>query len=63
MTLIVSVAGKFYDEIEMLPEKTDSILYQVNEDDPNILSMKLDYEVSCPQVFNGNFMIFFNPFR
>lgn len=45
MTLIVSVAGKFYDEIEMSPEKPDSILYQVNEDDPNILSMKIDYEV------------------
>lgn len=48
MTLIVSVAGKFYDEIEMSPEKPDSILYQVNEDDPNILSMKIDYEVSFP---------------
>lgn len=52
MTLIVSVAGKFYDEIEMSPEKPDSILYQVNEDDPNILSMKIDYEVGHKSLIN-----------
>jgi dynein heavy chain len=38
MTLIVSVVGKHDEEGDELSEK-DSALYQVDEDDPNILSM------------------------
>lgn len=41
MTLIVSVVGKHEDESEEITEK-DSALYQVDEDDPNILAMELN---------------------
>jgi dynein heavy chain len=40
MTLIVSVVGKHEEENDELSEK-DSALYQIDEDDPNILSMEL----------------------
>jgi dynein heavy chain len=40
MTLIVSVVGKHEEEGDELSER-DSALYQIDEDDPNILSMEL----------------------
>lgn len=45
MTLSVSVVGKYIDDVEDHADKGDSELYQVDPDDPNILSMELDPEV------------------
>lgn len=45
MTLSVSVVGKYIDDVEDHADKGDSELYQIDPDDPNILSMELDPEV------------------
>lgn len=45
MTLTVSVVGKYADDVEDHADKMDSELYQIDPDDPNILSMELDAEV------------------
>lgn len=55
MTLSVSVVGKYIDDVEDHVEKGESELYQVNPDDPNILSMELDSEVHLK---NMNFQLF-----
>uniref|UniRef100_A0A336M3T0 CSON009294 protein n=1 Tax=Culicoides sonorensis TaxID=179676 RepID=A0A336M3T0_CULSO len=44
MTLTVSVVGKYADDVEDHADKMDSELYQIDPDDPNILSMELDPE-------------------
>lgn len=46
MTLTVSVVGKYADDIVDHADKGDSELYQIDPDDPNILSMELDSEVN-----------------
>lgn len=46
MTLNISVIGKFDDKIEDLYEKEDAVIYQVQEDDPQILSMNNPFVVS-----------------
>lgn len=45
MTLSVSVVGKYMEDVEDHADKGDSELYQIDPDDPNILSMDLDPEV------------------
>lgn len=37
MTLNISVVGKFHENTGDLCDKTDSVLYQMDEDDPSIL--------------------------
>lgn len=46
MTLNVSVVGKFYDKLEDLYDKNTAMLYQVEEDDPDLLSMNSPLVVS-----------------
>lgn len=46
MTLNISVVGKFHENIEELYDKNTAIAYQVEEDDPNILSMNSPFVVS-----------------
>lgn len=46
MTLNISVVGKFHENIEELYDKNTTITYQVEEDDPNILSMNSPFVVS-----------------
>lgn len=46
MTLNISVVGKFYENLEDLYDKNTAILYQVAEDDPNVLSMNSPFVVS-----------------
>lgn len=45
MTLNISVVGKFHENSSDLCDKNDSTLYQMDEDDPNILPMDSPYEV------------------
>lgn len=48
MTLNVSVVGKFYENLEDLYDKNTGLLYRVEEDDPNLISMNSPFEVSIP---------------
>lgn len=50
MTLNVSVVGKFYENLEDLYDKNTCILYRVDEDDPNLITMKSPYVV---RIANG----------
>lgn len=45
MTLNISVVGKFHENPSDLCDKNDSVLYQMDEDDPNILPMDSPYAV------------------
>lgn len=45
MTLNISVVGKFHENSNDLYDKTDSPLYQLDEDDPNILLVNAPCEV------------------
>lgn len=45
MTLNISVVGKFYENLEDLYDKNTCILYRVEEDDPNLITMNSPYEV------------------
>lgn len=46
MTLNISVVGKFHETLEDLYDKNNLFAYQVEEDDPNILSMNSPFIVS-----------------
>lgn len=56
MTLIVSVVGKHEEEGEELSEK-DSALYQIEEDDPNILSMDLKSDKPILEERSASFIL------
>lgn len=46
MTLNISVVGKFFENLEDLYDKNTSILYRVEEDDPNMLAMNAISQVA-----------------
>jgi dynein heavy chain, axonemal len=56
MTLIVSVVGKHEEEGDETSEK-DSALYQIDEDDPNILSMELRSEKPVMEERSASFIL------
>lgn len=56
MTLIVSVVGKHEEEGDECSEK-DSALYQIDEDDPNILSMELKSEKPIMEERSASFIL------
>lgn len=56
MTLIVSVVGKHGEEGDELSEK-DSALYQIDEDDPNILSMELKSDKPIMEERSASFIL------
>lgn len=56
MTLIVSVVGKHEDEGDDISEK-DSALYQIDEDDPNILSMELKSDKPILEERTASFIV------
>lgn len=56
MTLIVSVVGKHDEEGDEVSEK-DSALYQIDEDDPNILSMELKSEKPIMEERSASFVL------
>lgn len=39
MTLNVSVVGKYHETLDDLRDRNNSILYKIDENDPNILTM------------------------
>lgn len=46
MTLNVSVVGKYHETLDDLKDRNNSILYKIDENDPNILSMDSTFVVS-----------------
>lgn len=46
MTLNVSVVGKYHETLDDLRDRNNSILYKIDENDPNILTMNSALVVS-----------------
>lgn len=58
MTLNVSVVGKYHETLDDLRDRNNSILYKIDENDPNILTMDAALVVSIFITFYSDYIIY-----